>query len=167
MFLPIQELSPSARVWIYASSKPIPSEVQLRLQSAGELFTSEWTAHQQPLKASFAILHQHIIVFAVEVNFQDISGCGIDKSVRLVQEWEQEFQLGFFNRLQLEYLNEQSELVVVSKKEALSLFEQGKISNATLFVNKTIQTLNELRNELLIPFNKTWAYPITLSQIAE
>src|SRR3954469_24956806 len=94
-------LSPDARIWIYAASKPLTQTEQQTIKADALDFTNNWTAHQVPLKASFIILNDIFLVFGVDVAHHDISGCGIDKSVHQVQKWEQQLGLSLFNRMQI------------------------------------------------------------------
>lgn len=150
-------LPPSAKVWIYAASAPLTDGQCDLLQKSGDTFTQQWTAHQMPLNASFIILHNLFLVFAVDVNQQDISGCGIDKQMHLVKQWENEFNLTLLNRLQIEYLHN-NQVVVANKLQLLNKLQAAEINAETLVFNKTIASIAEYHTQFLIPLKNSWAY---------
>jgi hypothetical protein len=157
MKVEFNELPDHARVWVYAASKPLISQEKEVIQTDADQFTEEWTAHQMPLKASFSILNDIFLVFAVDIAHHDISGCGIDKSVHLIQKWEQELNIPLFNRLQVEFeLN--SKIEVGTKTNVAALVANGTITEQTIFYNKVVSNLGELRNNFRITLKDSWVY---------
>lgn len=98
MYIPFKELSDNNRVWIYTSNKKI-SDTQLELlENKLENLCANWQVHGSPLKASYQILHnQMIVLFSDEVENQ-ASGCSIDSSVRALREIESLFGIDLFDR---------------------------------------------------------------------
>jgi hypothetical protein len=157
MNVEFSQLTPEARIWIYAASAALSKEQQVFLLKEGLAFTQTWTAHQQPLNAAFGVFNNVFLVFGVDTGLLDVSGCGIDKSVHLVQEWEKQLGITLFNRLQLEYqLN--NEVVITHKQQVIEGYEKGLVINDTLFFNKTVLTAKEFKDRFLIPFKETWVY---------
>ncbi|MES2690466.1 MAG: hypothetical protein V4658_08690 [Bacteroidota bacterium] len=155
-------LPQDARVWVYAANRPLNESEFAAIKAEAFEFTNNWTAHQVPLKASFEIIDRVFLLFGVDVGHHEVSGCGIDKSVHLVQKWEQQFGLGLFNRMQLEYrLNGQVHLT--DKAGLANALEQNEITGETPFYNKTITTVEELKTRFIIPLKQSWAY----SQLAK
>jgi hypothetical protein len=165
MHVEFNQLPLDARIWVYAASSVLTSQQQEFLLREGTAFTAQWTAHQQPLKASFTIFHNLFLVFGVDTAQVDVSGCGIDKSVHLVQQWEKELGMPLFNRLQLEYLV--GDVVhVLSKSQVVAAYENGTINDETLFFNKTVLTAEAFKKEFTVPFNKSWAHTLLPKQHA-
>lgn len=163
MHVEFNQLPLDARIWVYAASSALTSQQQAFLLREGTAFTAQWTAHQQPLKASFAIFHNLFLVFGVDTAQMDVSGCGIDKSVHLVQQWEKELGLPLFNRLQLEYLDN-GVVHPLPKSKVVEAYENGAINDETLFFNKTVLSVEAFKKEFAIPFNKSWAYALLPKQ---
>jgi hypothetical protein len=157
MKVEFNQLPDHARVWVYAASKPLSHNEKAMIQADADQFTEEWTAHQMPLKASFNILDDIFLVFAVDIAHHDISGCGIDKSVHLVQKWEQQLNIPLFNRLQLEFdLN--GKIEVGNKARVAELLSNGTLSAKTIFYNKVVANISELRNNFRIALENSWVY---------
>jgi hypothetical protein len=157
MKVEFNELPDHARVWVYAASKPLTQQEKEIIQADADKFTNEWTAHQMPLKASFSIINDLFLVFAVDIAHHDISGCGIDKSVHLLQKWEQQLNIPLFNRLQVEFeLN--SKIEVGTKTNVAALVANGTITEQTIFYNKVVSNLGELRNNFRITLKDSWVY---------
>ncbi|MCZ2141190.1 MAG: hypothetical protein LC096_07335, partial [Bacteroidia bacterium] len=155
MKIDFNQMPDTSRLWIYAASQPLTTEQKAKIQEQGDAFTEKWTYHQMPLNAAFTIIDDIFLVFALDIVNGDISGCGIDKSLRLVKDWEESFQLNLFNRLQIEY-KENDKVVLTTKAQLAEKLNQSTITPTTLFYNKLIQTKAELNTQFLIPFNQTW-----------
>lgn len=157
------QLPGHARVWVYASNKALNEQEQQHIMKHALEFTANWTAHQVPLKASFMIVKDVFLIFGVDTAHHDISGCGIDKSVHLVQQWEKELNLGLFNRMQLEY-EADGTLYMADKAGVLQALESGKINDQTPFYNKTVGTVEELKTKFILPFQQSWVYSHLVKQ---
>jgi hypothetical protein len=151
MLIPFDDLSPQARIWIYQSTTPIPDQV-LPLTKA---FVKDWTAHQQALKASAAVLKDHFLVLAVDEDYQSASGCSIDKSVHFIQELENRFGLHFFDRLQVAYL-EGEKLRFKSQSALKTEIGAGQFTVHTLVFNNLVTTKGQLDTEWCLPAGHSW-----------
>src|SRR6187402_3641098 len=97
------EMPGSSRVWIYQANRFLnESEVTLINKLAGE-FVRSWESHGSKLKADFSILHNLFLVFSVDENQHEASGCSIDKSVNCVKSIQELTSLNFFDRTIVSY----------------------------------------------------------------
>lgn len=158
MKVDFNQLPDQARVWVYAASQALTSEQRAFIQQQADSFTENWTAHQMPLKASFKIVDDVFLIIGVDVAHHDVSGCGIDKSVHLIQEWEKALGINLFNRLQVEY-KQDDKIQFGTKGKVADLLAQQTLTNQTLFYNKLVQNVAELNNNFLIPLQQMWFYP--------
>jgi hypothetical protein len=165
MKVEFNQLPDNARVWIYAAAQPLTQNQQQQIVATANTFTENWTAHQMPLRASFTILNDLFLVFGVDIAHHEVSGCGIDKSVQLVQNWEKELGIDLFNRLQVEYLH-QNQVYTTNKTKLTELLTNGTITPETLFYNKTVLTIGELKNNFVITLKNSWVYPQIAKQLA-
>ncbi len=165
MKVEFNQLPDNARVWIYAASQPLNQAQQQHITTAANNFTENWTAHQMPLRASFKIINDIFLVFGVDIAHHEVSGCGIDKSVQLVQNWEKELGIDLFNRLQLEYIFE-NQLHTSTKTKIAELLANGTLTRETPFYNKTVLTVGELNSSFIIPLKNSWVYAQIAKQLA-
>ncbi len=157
MRVEFNQLPNHARVWVYAASSTLSNSQKELIQVSADKFTEEWTAHQMPLSASFKIINDVFLVFGVDLAKHDISGCGIDKSIHLVQQWEQQLGINLFNRLQVEF--QQNEKITFATKGKLAeLLADGAIHQQTLFYNKMVANVGELNTQFYIPLVDSWVY---------
>ena len=91
MFIPFEQISLDARVWVYTSEQAFSDELSVALSNRLTSFLGTWQAHRQDLKASFTILYQHFIVVAVDEAEVSVSGCSIDTLQHFMQSLPVDF----------------------------------------------------------------------------
>src|SRR6187399_3043794 len=105
MLVSFNTLPPTARIWVYQSSRPMTDNEVSQSREVTEKFIENWTAHDARLKGGVEILFNHFIIIGVDENYNDASGCSIDKKVNFVKQLGAEFQIDFFNRMQIAYID--------------------------------------------------------------
>jgi hypothetical protein len=98
MFIPFDTLANTSRIWIYQANRPLQSDELTQIQVYLTAQLDAWGAHGAPLKASFAIVKNQIILIAADESFQAASGCSIDTSTRWMKELGAQFSVDFFDR---------------------------------------------------------------------
>lgn len=156
-------MPPNAKVWIYASDKIINASQLETVHQMAVPFIQNWTAHQNQLKAEFAVLYNCFLVFMVNEGFNEISGCGIDKSVKLVKEIEQATGLNFFNRLKIQSIENQS-INIYSKIEIVEKIENNTLTSNVKTFNNQITNKLQFDTEWIIDLENAWFYPKTKLQ---
>ena len=157
MFVNWNEMPEHARLWNYTSSRLLGEDEVAALAAACRKFCNEWAAHGSPLSASFQIEHACILRFAVDESTHAASGCSIDASVKLVKEWEENFKIGFFNRmLSVPVLG--SETRPFELDELKHAYEAGIIDEETLISNTTAVQMLHLNHASALPLHRWWAY---------
>jgi hypothetical protein len=127
-------------------------------------FIQNWTAHQNQLKAEFAVLYDCFLIFMVDEGFNEISGCGIDKSVNLVKDIEKQTNLNLFNRLKIQLINN-NEVTIFNKTEIISKIENGETNTSTKTFNNQITTKTDFDNNWIIPLEQAWFFPKIKTQL--
>ena len=155
MRVEFNQLPNDARVWVYAASQALSVPQKELIQASADKFTDEWTAHQMPISASFKIINDVFLVFAADLSKHDISGCGIDKSIHLVQQWEQQLGINLFNRLQIEF-EQNGKIAFGTKGKVAELLANNAINHQTLFYNKLVTNVGELNTQFCIPLVNSW-----------
>jgi hypothetical protein len=143
MTFPFSQMPPNAKVWIYASDKIISHEQLIIINEMAIPFIQNWTAHQNQLKAEFAVLYNCFLIFMVDEGFNEISGCGIDKSVNLVKDIEKQTNLNLFNRLKIQLINN-NEVTIFNKTEIISAVKNRILS----MLNTVTESLESERNAI-------------------
>jgi len=111
--------------------------------------------HDVSLDASFELYQNRLLIFKVNEDKYNASGCSIDKQVRFVKELEQAFSLELLNRLLVAYENNH-QVEVMKASQVKELLESKIINEHTLIFNNTITQSSELSDNWKQPLHKTY-----------
>lgn len=140
----------SSRVWVYQSQTKMSLEVQEAIQAKLAVFVQGWAAHGNELFGAAEIIDDYFIVLAVDESKVPASGCSIDTSVHFIRQIGQDFQLDFFNRMN----------ILIIENDTPKIIHFNDISNYSdsIVYNPLVQSLGELRN--------SWRVKVSESQFA-
>ena len=149
------QFSENSRVWIYQSDKELTAEQTQKLQEELNTFTQSWTAHNHQLNAGAMVKYNRFIILAVDESQAGATGCSIDKSVHMMKQVEQQFQINLFDRFNLAY---RTDLGIASapRAEFEELIKTGVIDENTIVFNNMVQTLAELQTKWEVPLKDSW-----------
>lgn len=143
------------RIWVYTLSNQLTSEQLIDFNNRCQNFVTSWTAHDVSLDASYELFKNRLLIFKVNEDKYNASGCSIDKQVRFVKELEQVFSIELLNRLLVAYENN-SEVEVVKASQIKQLLDSKLINENTLVFDNTISQSSELNTNWKQPLHKTW-----------
>lgn len=149
------EFSPASKIWIYQSNRELTETETVKAKQLLNQFASSWTAHNQQLKAAAQILHNRFIILMVDETQSGASGCSIDKSVRFIQEVEDEFNIDLFDRFNTAYF-EGDHIQTANREELEALLKQGKVNHETIVFNNMVSTFGDLQTKWKAPFKNSW-----------
>jgi len=152
------KLPANSRLWIYTADRTLTpselSEIQMKLGA----FTQSWTAHDVQLQAGTSILWNQVVLIAVNEAFHGISGCGIDKSVKVMKDLGEAYQLNFFNRF-LALVQSGDSLLTLNKNDLQQALDSGELDENSLVLNSLAQTLGQFADNNFIPMHSFWMAP--------
>lgn len=155
----------NSRVWIYQSNRPL-NEIEIGiLTPILNNFTKTWTAHNNQLKASFEIKYNLFIVLIVDENQAGASGCSIDKSVHLMKEIEQKFNINLFDRFNMAWKYKE-EVFSASREEFEQLIKNSKIDTNTIVFNNLVENYGQYLENWEIPFKTSWHAKVFKLEVA-
>jgi hypothetical protein len=143
------------KIWIYTLSMELTNEQIVDLKNRCEAFVSTWTAHEVSLDASFELHKNRLLIFKVNEDKYNASGCSIDKQLRFVKDLEALFSLELLNRLLIAYQDNDG-VRVVKSSQVSELIKSGEMNENTLIYDNTITSEHQLKNEWLKPLKNTW-----------
>jgi hypothetical protein len=149
------QFSENSRVWIYQSDKKLSAAEVQQIQQYLDSFAIQWTAHNHQLKAKAEIRYNRFLILIVDESQAGASGCSIDKSVKVMKQLEQQFNINLFDRFNLAY-REGDEVLSLPRHSFEDLIKQGKINTDTIVFNNLVQNLAELENKWEVPFKDSW-----------
>ncbi len=151
----IHNFNPNSRVWIYQADRLLTNGKVDKIDSYIHPFAETWSHHGANLKSKAYVLYNLFIVFVVDETDAEVGGCGIDSSVHLVQKISTELQIEFFNRLAIAYFKDEK-IICENKQNFSETVNSSSFNTDTLVFNNQVKTLQELKNNWIIPFNKSW-----------
>ena len=118
-------------------------------------FVGGWKAHGAQLAAAYRIIADQFLIIAVDESQQQATGCSIDKSVHLLQEFGAKHHLDFFNRM-LVHAQTGEGFTSYSTASLKAAIAEGRIDENTPVLHTTAATLGESGSGL-IPLKESWA----------
>ncbi|HCN84089.1 MAG TPA: ABC transporter ATPase, partial [Sphingobacteriaceae bacterium] len=137
------EISENSRIWIYQANRVLNPVEQEQIQRRLNDFTSQWQAHGHQLTALAEIRYHRFIILMVDEARAGATGCSIDKSVNLMKELEDEFNINLFDRLNIAYRTSE-DVTSCTREEFEALIETGKVTEDTIVFNNLVPTIKEL-----------------------
>ena len=148
-------ISENSRVWIYQANRILTQEEEIAILQMLNNFTAEWLAHGHALAAIGEVIHHQFIILSVDEEVAGATGCSIDKSVNLMKEIEQKFNLSLFDRFRIAY-RKNEEVMNCSREEFEAMIKSGDVNENTLVFNNLINNRNELQTAWEIPLKYSW-----------
>lgn len=148
-------ISENSRVWIYQANRVLTQEEEIAILQIVNNFTAEWLAHGHALAAIGEVIHNQFIILSVDEEVAGATGCSIDKSVNLMKEIEQKFNLNLFDRFRIAY-RKNEEVINCSREEFEAMIKSGDVNENTLVFNNLINNRNELQTAWEIPLKYSW-----------
>lgn len=155
MFTEYKNLPNNSRVWIYQSDREFTrQEVDLISQKATD-FINQWTRHGDNLKGSFTIKYNQFLVLAVDENFNNVSGCSIDSSVRFVQQLENELAVDLMNKMNITFKDGKN-INLVKLSDFQQFAKDRKITSETIVFNNMVNTKEDFESNWEVPAKQSW-----------
>jgi hypothetical protein len=147
---------PATKLWFYTANRDLTlAEIDF-VELAMSKFLPEWTAHNNRLKAAGNVFFNRILMLAVDETQAGVSGCGIDKSVRFVEQIGASLGVDFFDRMQIGYQNADKSVDF----EPISAFSQkikaGVISENVEILDTLVATKMDFDAAFFKPISATW-----------
>jgi hypothetical protein len=154
MFISFDSLPSSSRIWIYQADRALSTNDQNFIADYLTAYCDEWSAHGQPLKTSFTILHDHFVILSVDESAYGTSGCSIDTSVNAIRAIAQKTGADFFNRELIAF--KKDSIVLVPLKSLKENFKLGEWDENTPVFNNVISEKGQLDSQWILPAFQTW-----------
>lgn len=139
MYTDFENLHPESRVWIYQTNRELTESEKSEINGYLRQSVETWAAHGVPLKGSFKIESDRIVVVAADESFNNPSGCSIDASTHWFKDLGQALNIDFFDRSQA-YL-EGEELKFFPVLQGKKYVESGVITADTILINNMVTDL--------------------------
>lgn len=151
-----ESLPGSARVWIFASSRPLTGRDAERLLSEVDHYLEQWQAHGHPLTCGRAWRDDRFLAIGVDQTNAYASGCSIDGLFRALQALQSSLRTTIVNAGQVHYRDGSGEIRTVSRDEFTALSATGAVTAATPVFDATIATAGDWRARFETVVGRAW-----------
>jgi len=149
------DLPDYARVWIYQAERNLLEEEIRHISEEGEAFMKQWTSHGAQLDAALNVLYGRLIIVAADEQAAKASGCGIDKSVRFIQELSASMKIDFFQRTVVLFRRDKA-WEEAPLNQFWAMRKAMIIGDETVVLDTTVRSMGEVRSQLEKRFSESW-----------
>ncbi|MDQ3108481.1 MAG: ABC transporter ATPase [Bacteroidota bacterium] len=154
--LSFNEMPNRSKVWIYQADRNLTDLEISEIKKKSAMFLLEWSSHGNMMAATIDVLYNRFIVVLVDESAASASGCGIDKSVRFIQQLEKDYLINLFDRLLVTFRDENNIIRGTKLQEFEQLVEKGALSGDTIVFNNLVGTKEEMAVKWEVPMTKSW-----------
>ncbi len=155
MYVDFESLADSSSIWIYQSNRELSKQEVDEIKSKIEGFIGNWQRHGDDLRASYQIKYNQFIVIAVDEQYNGISGCSIDASTNLIKQFEDQYKIDLFNKMNTAFKSGEH-INVVSLPDFQKYINEQKIDSETVVFNNMIRTKKEFGDSWEVPAAQSW-----------
>ena len=116
-------LPPSARVWVFASERPLSGAEAAALLTEVDRFLAQWKAHGAPLRSARDWRDDRFLAIGVDPTAEQASGCSIDGLFRGLREMEGALGTQLVGGGRVFYRDASGRSQVAPRKDVASLIE--------------------------------------------
>jgi hypothetical protein len=150
------ELPDLARVWVFASSRPLNDAEEQELLSGVDAFLEDWRAHGEPLTSGRDWREQRFLTIAVDQRDAHASGCSIDGLYRVLKEVERSVGTQLLGGGTIHYRAPSGEIRSLPREEFAEAAERGEVTRDTTVFDLTVGSVGEWVAELEKPAGRSW-----------
>jgi hypothetical protein len=151
-----QELPAEARVWVFASDKPLVGADARQLLSAVDDFLAQWKAHGAPLRSAREWRDDHFLAIGVDPTAEQASGCSIDGLFRGLRTLESALGTALVAGGRVFYRDERGGVAKATRRDVPALFERGALSDATPVFDTSVTDAASYRAAFERPARESW-----------
>lgn len=144
------------RVWVYQADRYITDDEVSSIQLELDNFIKSWTAHGSALRGAANVVENLFIVIEVDERQAGVTGCSIDKSVNFLKSLSSKYNIDFFNRMNVSFVDSSGKINLVDRNSFEELIKEGIVGAETIVFNNLIQNSEELVYNWKIPFKDSW-----------
>ncbi|MGB3617513.1 MAG: hypothetical protein WBA12_05295 [Catalinimonas sp.] len=146
MYVSFDQLPDSARLWVYPADRPLSADEAAAAGQHLQAFCDTWAAHGHPLRSSFRIVEDQLILLAVDEALNAASGCSIDASTHALRAVEQALGVQLLDRGRV-VLRTEGGFALVALPKLKAAVADGTLTPETPVVNATAETLGAWRTQ--------------------
>ena len=141
----MHSLPDTASIWTYAADRDLNPKETVRVAKILMDFRASWFSHGVPVESASCVLGHRFAVIAGHVPGRNLSGCGIDASVHVLEQASLEIGFEWLSALLVHYRSDDGTIHSVSRPDFRKLVEANRVHAGTIVFDLGIRFLGQLR----------------------
>ena len=150
------ELQDTARVWVFASDRPVVGNHAADLLAEVDRFLDQWAAHGAELTCARDWREDRFLIVAVDEGVHAASGCSIDGLFRVLNRLEPAVGASLLGGDNVYYRDESGSVAAVSRDEFSDLAVTGAVHGGTLVFDTTVTRMRDLHEHFETDAAHSW-----------
>ena len=154
--VPFDSLPDDARVWVFASDRPLAADAAARLLAATDRWLADWKAHGEPLTCARTFTEDRFLTIAVDQRDAHASGCSVDGLYRALKQAEREVGASLLGAGRVHFRTPEGAVQSVERGDFAELAAEGLVRPDTRAFDPTVQTLGDWRTRFETRVRDSW-----------
>ena len=151
-----EHLPDESNVWIHAANRKLSDSEADAVSHNIEQFIQTWTSHERNVQGDFLLLENQILILGAFVSDGDLSGCGIDKHLHVLDQVAGKFAFNWTGALSVLYRDTNGDIAVVSRSQFKKIVADQNLPLSTGVFDQGISELSEARKGLERRAEHSW-----------
>jgi hypothetical protein len=153
--VPFESLPDSARVWIFASDRPLTGAAADTLLASVDRFLADWKAHGVPLRCARDWRDARFLAIGVDTEAEHASGCSIDGLFRTLQQLEREIGSRLVGSGRVFYRSTAG-IEAATREEFVERVKRGEVARETPVFDMSLTGAADWRVNFERPAGRSW-----------
>jgi hypothetical protein len=150
------DLPDSARVWVFASDRPLAAAESQVLLEEVDAFLDQWKAHGTPLRNAREWRESQFLVIGVDPTAEQASGCSIDALFRALQQLGDRLATSLVAGGRVFYRDRKGKPRLALRGEVPVFVREGELGKETPVFDTTLTDAGSYRARFERPARETW-----------
>lgn len=151
-----QDLPPVARVWVFASDRPLRDKDSALLLREVDLFLAQWRAHGHALRCARDWRDDHFLAIGVDPTAEQASGCSLDGLFRGLQTLERVLKTRLVAGGRIFYRDAAGSARLAPRPDIDALAAAGALTPKTPVFDLSVTAAADYRARFERPAAETW-----------
>lgn len=155
MFVDYKEISDSAKVWVYPSSRKFyPTEIE-EVEDQIKSFIENWKVEDETFKASYQFLHNRFVVLIADVSKNPLTNKDLDEVVSFIFKLQNKYDIQLLDRMNVCF--KQGKFVQYKElKDFKKLLKNKAITGKTIIFDNLVANNYDFKNFWEVSIEDSW-----------
>lgn len=149
-------LPSGARVWVFASDRPLRGKDSDMLLRDVDQFLAQWKAHGAPLRCAREWTHDRFLAIGVDPTAEQASGCSIDGMFRGLQSLERALNTRLVAGGRVFYRDAAGATQTTRRADIAALVQRQELTPDTRVFDTSVTSAGDWRDRFERPARDTW-----------